>query len=104
MAEEQRLISRREVLVILKVEEEFLVSLEQEQIVSCDDKGFYLPRMVERIRLCQTLHQELDVNFAGLEVALRLLDTIHDEREQFRKVLDWLNRQLADRSRDSMGQ
>lgn len=68
--------------------------LEREEIVRASEGGFEAP-MVERIRVCHTLHHELGVNPAGIEVALRLLETIREERAQFGEVLAWLGRQLA---------
>lgn len=95
MGDAKRVIRREEVQVLLCVEDEFLVALEREEIVRSDADGGYSPSMVERIRLCQSLHEELGVNLAGLDVAIRLLDTIHAERSQFLEVLEWLRRELG---------
>lgn len=95
---ETKHISRVEVLRVLEVDEGFLLSLEREQIVSGDPQGNFTPEMVERIRICYSLHHDLGVNLAGLEVALRLLDTIHAQRRQFREVLGWVRSQLANRT------
>lgn len=92
---EGKLISRVEVLRVLEVDDGFLLSLEQEQIVVGDTEGNFTPEMVERIRVCHSLH-DLGVNLAGLEVALGLLDTIAAQRRQFREVLGWVRRQLDD--------
>jgi hypothetical protein len=95
-----RFISRREVEVLLKVEREFLLALENEEIVVCEQEDCYSPTMLERIRVCYTLHHDLDVNFAGLDVALNLLETIDSERRQFRSALDWLQGQLCLQRKD----
>jgi len=100
MTRDVRFVSRQEVQTALDVDEEFLLALEQEEIVACERQGDYAPATVERIRICYTLHEELGVNFAGLEVALRLLDTIQDERRQFQDVLSWLKSQLEDQSKN----
>ncbi len=90
-------ISREQVRIVLQVEDEFLVSLEREEIVHADDEGSFSPSMVERIRVCRSLHHDLGVNLAGLDVAVRLLETIRAERSQFREVLEWLGRELEPR-------
>ena len=92
-----KLISRSEVIALLEIDEEFLVSLEREQIVACQPEGGYTATSVEQIRVCHSLHAELGVNLAGLEVALQLLETIQAERDQFQAVLDWLHEQLSGR-------
>lgn len=92
---ESKLISRVELLRVLEVDDGFLVSLEQEQIVVGDPGGNFTPEMVERIRVCLSLY-DLGVNLAGLDVALRLLDTIAAQRRQFREVLGWVRQQLDD--------
>ena len=94
-----RLISRRDVELLLGVDREFLAALEREEIVACEGGDCYSPPMVERIRVCRSLHLELEVNFAGLEVALNLLDTIQSERRQFQSALDWLQEQLQERDK-----
>ena len=87
-------ISRSEVIRMLEIEEDFLVSLESEEIVVGESDGSYASATVERIRVCRSLHHELGVNFAGLEVALQLLETIEAERSQFHEVLRLLKSQL----------
>jgi hypothetical protein len=84
-------ISRREVETLLNVDEAFLLELERESIVRCDADGCYEAETIERVRLCRTLHDELGVNFAGVDVILHLLDMIRAERTQFREVLSWIN-------------
>lgn len=97
MNQGKRIVRREEVRILLQVEDDFLLSLEREEIVRCDVDEGYSPAMVERIRLCQTLHDELGVNLAGLEVAMRLLETIRAERRQFHEVLQWLRGELHER-------
>ncbi len=88
-------IRREQVRILLELEDDFLVELEREEIVVCEPDGGFSPAMLERIRVCWNLHHELGVNLAGLEVAVRLLDTIRAERGQFREVLEWLGREFA---------
>jgi len=84
----------RDVMSLLDVDEAFIVALEREAIVTSDLEGRYDAVAVERIRLCRTLSTELGVNLEGIEVALHLMDVIHDERREFGEVLAWLKQRL----------
>lgn len=88
-------LSRREIVTLLGVEEDFLVQLETEQIVHCDDDGCFSGLEAERVRLGWTMHHDLGVNLEGIDVALRLLDRLQEERRQYRAVLDRLKARLA---------
>jgi signal transduction histidine kinase len=90
MAEIKRL-TRHELQSRLNVDEGFLLELERELLVIRDEEGWYTEESIERVRLCRTLHDELGVNLAGVEVVLHLLDTIRAERAQFRDVLQWIS-------------
>jgi hypothetical protein len=90
-----RRMKRREVQALLDVTESYLLELEREALITCDAEGCYAESQVERVRLCRTLQGELDVNIAGVEVVLHLLERMEAERKQFREVLDWLRRSLA---------
>lgn len=94
MSRTNKLISRQQVIALLDVSEEFLVSLEREEIVVW--QGGYTSTTLETIRVCHSLHIELGVNLAGVEVALGLLDTIHADRSQFRQVLGQLRKERED--------
>ncbi len=97
MSKTTQLISRQQVISLLDVSEEFLVSLEREEIVLWH--GGYTSSTLEKIRICHSLHIELGVNLAGVEVALGLLDTIHADRRQFRQVLGQLRKEHEDTGR-----
>jgi hypothetical protein len=94
MASKKHFISRQQVQATLGVDQEFLLELEREEIIFGEEAGGYAASTVERIRVCQTIHDELGVNLAGLEVALNLLDTIQSERRQFQEALDWLKKNV----------
>lgn len=81
-------MNRSELLRVLGVDELFLCELEEEEIVHADEHGHFDGSAAERVRVCWTLHHELGVNTAGIEVALRLLDRIQMERHQFHRILD----------------
>lgn len=89
-------LTRNDLRRLLGVSEEFLDLLEREAIVAPDPEGGYPRQTVERVRICWNLHHELDVNLAGQEVILGLLDRLGRERRQFVEVLAWLQRELRD--------
>ena len=97
MAHPPKPIRRREVIVLLDIEESFLTTLEHEGLVASDDRDFYGPAMVEKVRVCHSLHHDLGINLAGLDVVLALLETIHFQRAQVEFVLSHL-RANPDRS------
>ena len=86
MVERHETWTRRDVLSLLDLDEDFLSSLERRSII--DHSGdTYEPVVVERIRVCRTLRYDLGVNLEGIEVALTLLDRIDRERHQFAEAL-----------------
>ena len=89
-----RRMTRREVQTLLDVTEGYLLELEREALIRCDDEGCYAESQLERVRLCRTLQDELGINMAGVEVVLHLLERMDAERRQFREVLDWLRKSL----------
>ena len=84
-----------QILALLDLDREFLRTLEQEGIVTHGASGQYQTVMVERIRLCQTLHEELGVNVAGIEIALNLLEIIDTERQHFAEVLEQMRKRYG---------
>ncbi len=87
-------LSRREIVTLLGVEEDFLVWLESEQIVRCDERGEYSSDDAERARVGWIIHHELGVNHEGVDVALHLLECMLEERRRYGAVLERLRRRL----------
>ncbi|MHC4391367.1 MAG: chaperone modulator CbpM [Planctomycetota bacterium] len=90
--------SRSELCALLGIQDDFVVSLEREEIVTLEEGG-YSQETIERVRVCWSLHQELGVNLPGLEVCLGLMDRIRRERTQFREVLTWLGESFREPQR-----
>ncbi|RMG09984.1 MAG: hypothetical protein D6731_18590 [Planctomycetota bacterium] len=88
--------TRAEVLHLLGVDEDFLAALEREDVVRPDPAGCYERWSVERVRVCWNLHRDLEVNLAGQDVILYLLDRLAEQRRQFQEVLRWLQRELEE--------
>lgn len=76
--------STRRIARLLSIPEPFVVELCQEGIVVIRDGDPDFEHVVERVRICWTLHDELGVNLAGVEVALHLLSVIRRDRHLLR--------------------
>ncbi len=76
--------SRRQIVELLEIEEEFLASLEQEEIVEIDgtasSEGDFSERMLERVRVADSLVRDLEVNLAGVAIILRLREEMVELR------------------------
>ena len=80
----------REVVDVCCVTEEFIQSLERENLihsVTRNRERRYSRDQVDRIRVAQNLVRELGVNLEGVEVALHMRDQIIQMRRQFDELL-----------------
>ena len=79
-----------EVTTICCVSEEFVLSLEEENLISSvsrkDEKRYPLDQ-VDRIRVAHNLLGELGVNLEGVEVALHMREQIINMRRQIEELL-----------------
>ena len=93
-----------EVVEIFQIDERFLSDLEEEKIVcptckvSASDKLFSAIEM-EKLRLAKILVEDMDVNLPGVEVILRMRQSMIEMRRQFDAVLEDLARHLRESSR-----
>lgn len=89
----KRFWSMTEAMEICEVDEEFLRELEQEELV-CPVSRKNSPRRllsgkdIENLRLAKILIEDMDVNLAGVEVILRMRETIYQMRSQFDDILE----------------
>ncbi len=83
--------SRRQVVELLEVEDEFLTSLEQEEIVQIDapasSEGDFSERMLERVRVADSLVRDLEVNLPGVAIILRLREEMVELRHALGSAL-----------------
>jgi len=88
-----------EVIEIFQVEERFISDLEEEEIIcpTCPEgrpiKQFSAYDM-ERLRLAKTLMEDMDVNLPGVEIILRMRESMIRMRKQFDDILDDLASQI----------
>jgi MerR family transcriptional regulator/heat shock protein HspR len=92
-----------EVVEIFEVDELFLQELEEEDVLCpvCRDETSYKvfrTSELEKIRLAKILVEEMGVNVAGVEVILRMRQTMFEMRKQFDDILEDLARQLRERT------
>jgi MerR family transcriptional regulator/heat shock protein HspR len=79
-----------EVIKICGVDEEFVLRLEQEKLISPivrQSKKLYPPDQVDRVRVARLLIEEMGVNLEGAEVALHMREQMIAMQRQFEKLL-----------------
>lgn len=78
--------SRRQIVELLHVEETFVVTLEREEIIRCDapadSAGEFSEQMLERVRVADTLVNELEVNLPGAAIIIRLREDMARMRSE----------------------
>lgn len=96
-----------EVMEVFEVDEEFLSDLEEEELL-CPVwlEGFsarvFRTEEIEKLKLVKTLVEDMGVNLAGVEIILRMRQTVFDMRRQFDEILDDLAREFQDRLKKGM--
>ena len=86
-----------EVIEICGVDEEFVIRLEQEQVIYPiirQKQKLYPLEQVDRVRVARLLIEEMGVNFEGAEVALHLREQMIAMQRQFNELLRRLGREL----------
>ena len=89
----------REVLEIFELEERFLSDLEDEEII-CPIRKKHSPKKLfsdaelEKLRLAKLLVEDMGVNLAGVEVILRMRQSMIEMRRQFDTILEELVKEL----------
>lgn len=84
-----------EVVDYFQVEEHFLVDLEDEEIIcpTCrEDPSIkvYSEGEMEKLRLAKILMEDMGVNMAGVDVIIRMRETMFEMRRQFDMILEEL--------------
>jgi MerR family transcriptional regulator/heat shock protein HspR len=94
--------TRTEVMEIFEVEEGFLLDLEEEELLCpiCREEPpgkVFTARELDKLRLAKILMEEMGVNLPGVEVILRMRETMFRMRRQFDDILEDLARQIQER-------
>ena len=76
--------TRRQMVEVLHVGDDFLISLEEEEIVTRDAPediaGEFSEIMLERVRVAANLVEELEVNLPGVAVIIRMREEMAGQR------------------------
>ena len=88
-----------EVSEVFEVEERFLIELEDEEIICSVCNGdpptrHYTSNELEKLRLVKILTEDMWVNLAGVEVILRMRQSMIEMRRQFDAILEDLAQEL----------
>jgi len=90
----QRYCKIAEVVARLHVDEQFLHTLEAENLIevkhTLEGDQVISSADVDRVRVAALLTAELDVNFAGVEVIMHMRDSMRAMHQQFADILDAL--------------
>ncbi|MGD2127620.1 MAG: chaperone modulator CbpM [Desulfobacteraceae bacterium] len=89
----------REVVEFFEIEERFLIELEEEEVLCpiCRDDSptkLFSSTELEKLRLAKILIEDMGVNLPGVEVILRMRQTMFEMRRQFDEILEDLARHL----------
>jgi MerR family transcriptional regulator/heat shock protein HspR len=83
--------TRRRIVELLHVEEAFVEALEQEEVIQIDApveaEGEFSERMLERVRVADSLVRDLEVNLAGVAIIIRLREEMTDLRTKLGSAL-----------------
>jgi MerR family transcriptional regulator, heat shock protein HspR len=91
-----------EVVEHFQITERFLSELEEEEIVCsiCREESptkLFASEDLERLRLAKVLVEEMGVNLAGVEVVLRMRQSMIEMRRQFDDIFQDLARQIQEK-------
>ncbi|MBN2124221.1 MAG: hypothetical protein JW821_08005 [Deltaproteobacteria bacterium] len=91
--------TRTEVVEFFQVDDGFLSSLEEEELLcpvcreDVSTRVFPLQEL-EKLRLAKALVEEMGVNLAGVEIILRMREMMFSMRKQFDEILEDLAQNL----------
>ncbi len=90
-----------EVIEIFQVDEGFLAELEEEEIICpvCREDPpakLFSSAELEKLRLAKMLIEEMDVNLPGVDIILRMRQSMFEMRRQFDSILEDLAKHLQE--------
>jgi hypothetical protein len=86
--------TRREIQMLLEIDDRLWVALESEEIVTDDapEPERYSELMLERARVASNLVNDLDVNLPGAAIIVRLREELSDMRHDMERLLEEFGR------------
>ena len=96
---EKRYFTTTEIIEIFQVNEDLIVTLEQEEIICPECRGDeamkrYSQNEIEKLRIAKMLIEDMDVNLPGVEIILRMRESMINMRRQFDDILEDLSGQI----------
>ena len=96
---EKKYFTTTEIMEIFQVNEDLIISLEQEEIICPECSGdeslkHFSQEEIEKLRIAKMLIEDLDVNLPGVEIILRMRESMISMRRQFDDILDDLSGQI----------
>lgn len=88
---ERKRYARHQIAELLEVDESFLITLEEEEIIIAQREGaevWYSSDTCERIRVAHELIHELEVNLPGAAIIINMREQLNSLRKQFYATLD----------------
>ena len=90
-----------EVVELFQIQENFLSDLEEEEIVCpvCQKTSttkLFPASELEKLRLVKILYEEMGVNLPGIEIILRMRQSMFDMRRQFDLILEDLAKNIQE--------
>jgi len=90
-----------EVVELFQMDEGLLSNLEEEEIIcpTCREDPstkLFSPSEMEKLRLAKILHDDMGVNLPGIEVILRMRQSMLDMRKQFDLILEDLAQNIQE--------
>jgi MerR family transcriptional regulator, heat shock protein HspR len=96
---EKKYFTTTEIMEIFQVGEDFIINLEREDIIcpeGCGDTSskHFSQNEIEKLRIAKMLMEDMDVNLPGVEIILRMRESMIDMRRQFDEILEDLSGQI----------
>lgn len=96
---EKKYFSTTEIMEIFQVDEDLIIRLEQEDIICPECLGgepfkHFSRNEIEKLRIAKMLIEDMDVNMPGVEIILRMRESMITMRRQFDDILEDLSSQI----------
>lgn len=96
---EKKYYTTTEIMEIFQVDEDLIINLEREEIIcpECADDDplkHFSSHEIEKLRIAKLLIEDMEVNLPGVEIILRMRESMINMRRQFDDILEDLALQI----------
>jgi MerR family transcriptional regulator/heat shock protein HspR len=96
---EKKSFTTTEIMEIFQVNEDLIITLEKEEIIcpECSGDGalkHFSQNEIEKLRIARMLIEDMDVNLPGVEIILRMRESLINMRRQFDDILEDLSGEI----------